>query len=373
MGTPFRYALASFLCLAPLAAACGVVTPDEGGLFASAASATDGGAGSGGDGGGPVTCGNGKVEAGEDCDEKSDSCQNCKSVAKPLQGGNGCDDPIAVELAYGEGKNVFRGSGNTDGDTSGVVESACANDPNTSTDGPDRVHAITVNAPQGGYVTARLLTGDGQTPFDAVLYARDFCTGPATFCEDSTFNDANGARKKFEGGDVLSVPVPATFSPTQLFLFVDGVTGNDKGPYQLEVTLAKGTCDDPVPVFVPDGQPVRLRASNADSVNSMQHSCGQGGTGDVIYKVTRSKAGPLTAVVDSPDREVALVVLSKTCDRTKIQQEELSACAPGGGNAVTVDDWPDANRSLFIAVDVGRAAAPARGLQIKLDPNAPPP
>ena len=252
-----------------------------------------------------------------------------------------------------------------------MVENLCADNPKTTTDGPDRVHAITVTAPEGGYLTARLLRGEGLTEFDAVLYARqDACAGAASLCEDAFAPTAGGGRAPLKGGDLLSLAVRPSPTPTTVFLFVDGVTAADQGRYDIEVTFARGTCDDPVPVFVGEGNPVRLRAENQVAVPSMTHTCGGIGTGDVIYKVTRFREGALRARLNSFENSVALALLSETCDPTKVTQPEED-CSFGEGAVVGRPDWPDANRSLFVAVDLGPRAG-NRSVEILLDPAGEP-
>ncbi|HEU4533942.1 MAG TPA: hypothetical protein VFS00_07490, partial [Polyangiaceae bacterium] len=192
MGTLQRYALGSSLCLAPLLlAACGVVTADDGGLFASVAasgpqagSGGSGGGNAGGSGGGSATCGNGKVEPGEDCDEVNASCAGCKRTSQTLVGGDNCGDlPTPIRLGLGAGNNFYKGTGDTSAAAPDFSENLCEDqNAGVSSLGPDRLHVVEITSPEGGYLTARLVRTNNATTFDAVVYVRDSCTGPGLFC-----------------------------------------------------------------------------------------------------------------------------------------------------------------------------------------------
>nr|MCU0685143.1 hypothetical protein [Polyangiaceae bacterium] len=303
MGMLQRYALGSSLCLAPLVfAACGVVTADDGGLFASVAASgpqagAGGAGGSGGSGpiagsgGGAALCGNGVVEAGEECDENNAACVGCKRSAQTLTGGDNCDNPIVIPLGYGPGRNFFKGTGDTSTANADTVEGVCVREAGgVTTNGPDVVHRIDLDAPEGGYVTVRLPRGIENTAFDAVVYARDSCNGAGQFCADAFVFNVGGTRDAINGGDILTFPV-LPGGPKSLFIYVDGVETFDKGRYDIEVSLNKGTCADPIPVFVELGSPVRVRASNKLKDNVTLSCITGAGNANVVYKVTRAEFG----------------------------------------------------------------------------------
>src|SRR5688572_5704205 len=127
MGTLRHYALGLSLCLAPLALnTCGIVTPDDEGLFASVASAPGGAGEGGGGGGGPGGAGGGGDKSGPPL-----------PPVQTIQGGDSCANQFPIALGYGPGKNLFRGTGDTTGDASADAgDTGCLG----PTDGPDRVH-----------------------------------------------------------------------------------------------------------------------------------------------------------------------------------------------------------------------------------------
>ncbi len=358
MGTLQRYAFGSSLLLAPLALlACGVVTADENGLFSSVASAPDNGAG--GSGGGSV--GVGGSGAG--------SQAGSPPVAQLIKGGDSCDAGSPFPITLNANQRVFRGTGDTVGDTSPIDnDSTCLADARVTVNGPDRVHAITVDAPDGGYVTARLVRAT--TKFDSVLYVRDSCNGATTFCEDAFDIQGANERKIVNGGDVLSFPVAASTTPKTFFLFVDGVGTEQGGAYDLEVSFAKGDCNDPIPLFIePGASQVRVRVSNKTARNVMKFSCGVEGTVEVIYKVTRGAPGPLGAKVDSPgNNDLNLAVLDRTCDEKLTGLQSELECS-GGPDAAVDQQWPGPQQSKYVAVDLGNPGLNRDLIEIVFDPN----
>ncbi|HEU4405172.1 MAG TPA: hypothetical protein VFS43_07770 [Polyangiaceae bacterium] len=356
MGTLQRSVLGLPFFLTPLLlGACGAVTPDDGGLFGSvAASAPDGGAGAtgqGGGGGGGPTPGGGGGPAAPTKITAADKCENA----------------FAVTLGYGPGLNKFVGSGDTTGDSTPVEEGVCENDAGVPTTGPDRVHAITVNAPEGGYLTARLVRS--RTDFDAVLYLRTFCAGGAgTICEDA-FTSRGDAREAANGGDVLSVFIPPVASDT-FFLYVDGAGADQAGRYELEVSLSRGNCEDPIPLFIEPGSPVRARVNNRVAANVMTHSCSNTvGTADLMFQVTRASPGPMRVTLNSSDGDLGLAFMDRTCNGKGGEQvERPSKCSRGPGASLD-DAWPDPNRSIFVAIDAGVPVLDGVVFDIIFDPS----
>jgi hypothetical protein len=353
MGMLRRYSLGLSLCLAPLAlSTCGVVTPDDAGLFASVASAPEGGGSAGAGGGGSTGTGGGNSTGG------------APPAAQTINGANSCEDKFEIALGYGPGKNLFRGTGNTKDDNAPTNEAACQ----IGTNGPDRVHAITVNAPEGGYLTARLVRGDNRTDFDSVLYLRgnDCAVGLGTVCEDAFSLDRNKERLPVNGGELVSIAVPPSETPTTFYLFVDGVNADSAGRYELEVTLAKGDCLDPVPIFVEPGSPVRAVVSNQVAKNVMTHTCGNTGSVDVVFKVTRAVAGAMLVGLDTDQSDLAIAFLKAACDN-KAQPTE-SKCAPGAGASLGEAAWPGVQQSIYVVVD---ASNPTQDLVVPIifDPS----
>jgi hypothetical protein len=361
MGPLQHFTFRAFLRLSPvtLIAACAVVTPDDGGLFAPGEAAGDAGgsAGAGGAGGtgGIQASGSGGSPASAQAIVNADSCQN----------------PFPIALAYGPGRNVFRGTGDTKGDTTPLdTDRTCTEQFGVIIDGPDRVHSIAVNAPDGGYLTARLLRGPGKTEFDAVLYVRTSCEGDvSTACADAFTRGVANARQPINGGELLSIPVPKARAST-FFLYVDGVGQGVGGRYELEVSLNKGDCEDPVPLFIEPGSPTRVKLGTEIGINSMKHSCGSGGTLDVIYKVTRAGSGALGASVVSDDPDINLVLMDQTCDKLIADQLERGTCSLGPNAFVGEEAWPDAQRSLFLAAEVSNPGGGPRTIDIEFDPGS---
>ncbi|HEU4411137.1 MAG TPA: hypothetical protein VFS43_38145 [Polyangiaceae bacterium] len=282
-------------------------------------------------------------------------------------GGDSCANALPISLGYGPGMSLVRGVGNTQGDASPTDEVVCLEQAGVSTPGPDRVHAVTVNAPEGGYLTARLVRGEGKTEFDSVLYAREACEGAAAFCADASL-EQGGVRSPVGGGELLSVPVRASPAPTTLFLFVDGVGAGEAGRYDIELSLNRGTCEDPIPVFVEPGSPVRARVSTDVAANLMSHSCGTIGTVDVMFKVTRAGAGPMGVQIDSAD-ELAIAFLDQTCNgEGGAQLERPGQCIRAPEAFLGETAWPDEQRSIFVAIDGGIADSDARSFDVIFDP-----
>lgn len=360
MGMLRRSTLGFSFGLASLLGACGVVTPDDNGLFASVASGPEGGSsGAGGQGGGSGAGGSGAAP---------NNGSGGGPAAQTIAAADSCDNAFAINLGYGAGNNFFRGSGNTTGDTSPVEEGICSSDANATTKGPDRVHAITVSAPDGGYLTARIVRN--KTEFDSVIYLRKSCQGgDATFCDDAFITLAGGARAGINGGDLLSVPIAPIESDT-FFLFVDGVAEDDVGAYELEVSLNKGDCADPIPIFVEVGSPVRARIDSSFATNLMTHSCTSAGTFDLMYKVTRATSGAMVVKLDSIDSALGLTFMDQTCDgRGGKQAERANRCATGPSSFLGESSWPDAQRSIFVSVDTGVPVGAGRQFDVIFDPS----
>lgn len=79
-----------------------------------------GGGGGGGGGGNDPVCGNGTVEEGEECDEQSDKCSNCKTVTPPKK------DCSAYNLTNGQTGSVSCHAKKCDGSLKdGTIKAKC--------------------------------------------------------------------------------------------------------------------------------------------------------------------------------------------------------------------------------------------------------
>jgi hypothetical protein len=347
------------LRLSPLAlfAACAVVTPDDNGLFAPGKLAVGAGGAGGGDGGG----GTGGIQA------------NGSSGSPDVQlidNADSCQNAYPIVLTYGAGRNLFVGSGDTRGDTTPTDDSTCTTQFGSTVNGPDRVHAITTNAPDGGYLTARLLRGDGKTEFDAALYVRSACEGDISITCADAFSRVDGVRTPANGGELLSIPVPEA-RDTVFYLYVDGIGQGVGGQYELEISLNKGDCEDPVPIFVEPGSPVRATLSTKNARNVMTHSCGVSGTADVIYRVTRGAPGVMGVAVESNDSDFSVAFMDQTCDeRASKQTERPQGCDPGPNAFLGEAGWPDPQRSIFVSVETGNPGLNERIVNVVFDPTS---
>jgi len=180
-----------------------------------------GGGGGGGEDGGGV----GGVGGGGDANGGPDSA--------PPQG-LGCDDAIPLVLANW-------GTLEIDADTT-LATAAIESGPFTgctTSSGPEHVYVF--DAPQSGSFTASLPAT--ATTFDSVLYARrTSCSNPdgVVLCHDQVSG--------ILGGELLSFPVTMG---ERIYLFVDGLTLEDRGAYHLTVSFFPGTsCAGPVPIVL---------------------------------------------------------------------------------------------------------------------------
>lgn len=167
-------------------------------------------------------CGNGAVEAGEECDDGNGASNDgCSSSCQAE--GLGCQSAIQVGLAVGQ-QQTFELS-----NAGGSLASTC------ETEGPGRSFEVTAST--AGFLTATVLR-EG-TAFDSVLTLRSSCATSAILCEDAYLDD-----EAVLGGEVGSVQVEAGDSVVvQVHAF-----GDEEGDFALQLALAAGTCADPIVV-----------------------------------------------------------------------------------------------------------------------------
>ncbi len=290
-------------------------------------------------GGCKPTCGNNVVEPSEACDDGNLAGGDGCSAACMVEGGVTCADAIKVSL--GLGTQNLTGTTAGGGSRTGLCASA----------GPDRVYAVTATAT--GFLTATL-SRDG-TAYPSVLHARSTCDSAATeiLCADS--KDPAGATS-LNGGEVVSFPVNAN---QLVYLFVDGATANDAGNYQLSLDLSVGTnCNDPVPIRVEQGTPMRLLGLTTGKSASGAGSCGGGGVGfgseDVVYDIKFGAAGQSTIALDAAATSYnSVLYLRNECNNGFAQ---ISCDNAGGNGGESLNVTPAAGASVWTWVDGNQGA-----------------
>jgi cysteine-rich repeat protein len=281
-----------------------------------------------------ATCGNGDVEPGEDCDD-GNVANNDGCSATCLLGGASCADAIPVALALGT--QTLTGTTAGGGASSGTCASA----------GPGRIYAVTPAA--AGFLTASLLRAT--TTYQSVLFARTDCNNAGTqlLCADS--KDPNGAVQLF-GGEVISFPVSAN---QVIYVFVDGEAAGDAGAYGLELDLSEGsTCNDPVPIRIEKGTPMRLLGFTNGQTPSGGGSCGGGfpgiGPSDVVYNVNFAGGGaPVSAALDASATNYNSVLYARYECNDGMTQLMCDNAAGNGGESITFN--PNNDPSTFVWVD----------------------
>jgi hypothetical protein len=179
-----------------------------------------------------------------------------------------CDTAITVPLEVG--MTVTR-HGSTEGAPG--VNSPGGGDCEAA-QGPERIYLIAPKAK--GFFTARLVREE--TSFDSVLYLRniDDCPmkGGKTDCASPPIAGS---------GEVLSVEVQSTKS---FYLFVDGTTANEGGPFTATFNLARGDgCESAIPITLVPGATMSVHGV-VPSGASLTVACAGGapaGRSNVVY------------------------------------------------------------------------------------------
>jgi len=260
-----------------------------------------------------ASCSNGVVEPGEACDDGNLSSGDGCSGMCALEGGT-CASAIPVALAAG--------TTTLQGDTTGGgahAEGTCASA------GPDRIYAVTPSV--NGYLTANL--SRAATTYASVLYASTACSDAspvtATLCADSV--DPMGVQTLF-GGEVLSFQVSAG---TTYYVYVDGATAATGGAYSLGLDLSTGVgCNDPVPLPLEAGSPMRVLGSTLGLQPSSSGTCGGNPGGEVVYSLTRGGGGALTVATDPTVTNYNSVLHART---TCSSQNTEVACSNNNNTA----------------------------------------
>ncbi len=285
-----------------------------------------------------TTCGNNLLEPGEACDDgnavNGDGCSSSCTVE-----GQTCADAVKVTLGLGTQK--FTGTTAGGGSHTGICASA----------GPDRIYAVTASAT--GFLTASLTRAN--TTYPSVLYARSGCDAAATeiLCADSKDPAGNVA---LVGGEVVSFPVNAN---QLVYVFVDGAAANDAGNYELVLDLSVGTnCNDPIPVRIEDGTPMRLLGLTTGKSASGSGSCGGGGIGfgaeDVAYDIQFASGGQSTIALDAAGTSYnSVLYLRNECNNVFAQ---ISCDNAGGNGGESLNVTPMAGASVWTWVDGNQGA-----------------
>jgi len=176
----------------------------------------------------PPSCGNAKVEAGEECDDgnqvNTDDCDtSCKFVA-------GAEGDTCPGLALSLTQNGANWEASASGSTT-TFKSQYAGSCGSSSTAKDVVYRL--NSGPGGKATVSLESAG--TNFDSVLYVRagDCATGSQLGCDDDYSST---------GGEILTFDAAAN---TEYWIFVDGYSGKS-GNYQLKVSVVPPVCGNGV-------------------------------------------------------------------------------------------------------------------------------
>jgi hypothetical protein len=259
------------------------------------------------------TC-DGFLEPTEPCDDGNDNpfdgCDECVVVAPPL---GSCAMPVDVTLNPG----LTQVSGNT---TMGGLQTTdqCDDEENAR----DVVFAVTPS--KDGYVSAYMAPTDAS--YDSMLYAMDDCNDPSTgiLCADNFPS----------GRETISFQVTAAQT---YYVVVDGWQGAE-GTFTLNLTLAEGTCADPVPF--PLWQGIDMPASGATTGFTNEHTstgCGGSISADVVYRVAPQFDGQVEARVLNGLTSYDAVIAARSSCADALTQIACDHDFGGGDETIQVD------------------------------------
>jgi cysteine-rich repeat protein len=223
-----------------------------------------------------TTCGNGSIENGEICDDgNTQPNDGCSASCKPELGNCSAPEPVALP----PGTLIVTGS---TGGASMISPSGAQNC--TGASGAEKVFQVTPAA--SGYLTAYLPSQAAS--MDSVLYAQTGCDGAAVqrLCNDNSGTPGN------QGGELISFHVEAG---VPVLIVVDGFQPGDSGAFDLSLDLSEGdTCAGPVPLVIEgSGSIVALGNTSGETSDGFASEiCALAGYGpDIIYEVLTPEGG----------------------------------------------------------------------------------
>lgn len=179
------------------------------------------------------TCGNKKVDAGEECDDGNTLSQDGCSATCTLESGGPADlcDGAPLALVKDAASSTLY-KGHVAGSTAKLYNHYAASCGGGS--GPDAVYVMT--PPMTGRAVARISAG-----FDALLSVRTSCNDTKTelACDSVSPSSAADAGAG-AGGTSGSIAFPV-FAGKPLYLFVDGY-GGAKGDFDLDLDVQTAVC-----------------------------------------------------------------------------------------------------------------------------------
>jgi len=210
-------------------------------------------------------CGNDVVDAGEDCDDgRTQSNDGCSSTCQ--YEGTTCDGAIVLDIDRGE--TITLTMTNEDGE---LADGACSN-------GQGAGRSIRFNPQGSGFLRAWIKRG--ATTFDSTLRMGYSCN--ETFvCADSYDPGGNGTQPS--GGEVGSLFVNEGQSTN---VIIEAWDQDAVGDFEVEVTLSRGRCDEPIVLPIEPGSNEGIVAwgFNAGQGNDGLGTCGGNGE-DVTYRL----------------------------------------------------------------------------------------
>jgi cysteine-rich repeat protein len=255
-------------------------------------------------------CGDGVLAKSEECDDNNTTS------------GDGCDATCVIEQPAGcelsgfyaiPSFSSFSVDGDTTGATAAAVKPACA-----LVEGGAVLFGL--RPAVSGYLT--LTIPREQAELGAVLALRTNCASTVgeLACHDSEIA-GNGFFDK--GGEVVSAYVEANQT---VYALVQGSDKTEAGAFSMQVSLAQGTCEDPVPITLWPGGPTKLYGVTTGAAVSCASSGTQGPL--VVYEVTRAAQTPGTiGALLEPVAFDGVLEIRSNCG-------EFGTCANGGLNGV---------------------------------------
>lgn len=289
------------------------------------------------------SCGNGDLEALEECDDggndPGDGCdQDCNFE------GTSCEDPIEVAIDRGDVVTIATTNAGGD-DAPGVCYDAT---------GPGR--AFHVVPGDDGFL--RVWLKRAGTTFDSSLRIGFSCDD--TFvCADS-YDTAN--IQLYGGGEVGSLSVD---EGQDVFVFVEGWNPQQVGDFEVEMTLTRGRCSEPVdvPLEVGSSEAIALWGFNGEQEAGVSGTCGGVGR-DVAYRVRAIDTYPeiLDATLDVVPNFSFNPVLHARVGACNLVSDQVSCSnANGSGQSETIGPFSFENESAWIFADSTTLASGGNG------------